>query len=41
VAADSSSHTLFDTGHDQAASHIPQFGADAAAHNQFDQHLGF
>ena len=41
VAADSSSHSLFDAGHDPSASHIPQFGAEAATHNQFDQHLGF
>ena len=32
---------LFDAGHDPSASHIPQFGAEAATHNQFDQHLGF
>jgi len=41
IAADSSSHSLFDAGHDPSASHIPQFGAEAATHNQFDQHLGF
>ena len=40
VAADSSVE-LFDAGHDPSASHIPQFGAEAATHNQFDQHLGF